>query len=417
MNDEVRLNHFFSVLREKRKAFADNYAYFSPQLAPRFNSFKFISPDEMKLSEILAMLLNPQCDHAQDDLFLKLFFSEIFSETDINYPNNACNIKVGCEVYTDRLDTQSRRIDIEVNFDDCFGLAIENKPWAFDQIQQLSDYAKQMQYKFGKDWCLIYLSGNDSNPSENSATPALLKTWEENNQYKKINFGQIVDWLKKCEAQCQADHVRHFLRDFIGYCKNEFLGEIDMVDANLVKGFALLNSENLELALVVGQQMISIKEALLNKFLQDLNTEVKDSLAGWKFEYPNNFGYWSKHLPIKFYKPEWKNYYLAIEFDKNECIQFFQCIRTKDDKTPDLPDDTLKRLNNALNKTGYKSLPMWPWYCYFSSPYYDWRKNIEPWLEIHSGKLSGKVIAEIKKLVEASEEIIDIAEKSLNSCQ
>ena len=62
MNDEARLNHFFSVLREKRKAYADNYAFFAPQLAPRFNSFKFIRPDEMKLSEILATLLNPHGD-------------------------------------------------------------------------------------------------------------------------------------------------------------------------------------------------------------------------------------------------------------------------------------------------------------------------------------------------------------------
>ena len=75
MNDQIRLNHFFSVLSEKRKAFADNYAYFAPKLAPLFNSFKFIRPDELKLSEILAMLLNPNVDHAQADLFLELFFS------------------------------------------------------------------------------------------------------------------------------------------------------------------------------------------------------------------------------------------------------------------------------------------------------------------------------------------------------
>jgi hypothetical protein len=90
MNGEARLNHFFSVLREKRKAFAENYAYFATQLAPRFNSFNFICPDEMKLSKILAMLLNPEGDHAQGDLFLKLFFAEI----DIKYPNDTTNVKV-----------------------------------------------------------------------------------------------------------------------------------------------------------------------------------------------------------------------------------------------------------------------------------------------------------------------------------
>ena len=148
-----------------------------------------------------------------------------------------------------------------------------------------------MQLKFGKNWCLIYLSENDSNPSEYSATSAQLGTWEKNNQYKKINFGQIVEWIKNCEAKCQADHVRHFLRDFIGYCKNEFLGETDMVDANLIKDFAL-KSDNLELALVVGQQMTAIKEALLKKFVTDLDAKFKISLPAWKFE-PAHNGYLS----------------------------------------------------------------------------------------------------------------------------
>lgn len=69
MIDEVQLKHFFSVLRAKREAFAENYAYFAPQLAPRFNCFDFIQPDEMMLSKILATLLNPQENHAQGEFF------------------------------------------------------------------------------------------------------------------------------------------------------------------------------------------------------------------------------------------------------------------------------------------------------------------------------------------------------------
>ncbi len=376
MNDEAHLYHFFSVLREKRKAFVDNYAFFAPKLAPLFNSFQFIRPDEMKLSEILATLLNPQGNHAQGDIFLKLFFSTI----DIDYPNYTNNIKVRCEVSTDWLENKSRRIDIAVTFGDHFGIAIENKPWASDQFQQLSDYAKQMQNKFGENWCLIYLSGYNSNPSENSISPAQLETLEENNQYKKINFGQIVEWLKNCEAQCQADHVRHFLRDFIGYCENEFLGEIDMVDANLIKDFAL-KSENLELALVVGQQMTAIKEELLKKFVTDLEAQFKVALPDWEFKLDKNFSYWScKWKPIKFHKPEWKSYYLAIGFEQNQCNGLIFGIRKEDDKIPDLPADTLKNLNEKLKKPGLKS-PMWPWYFNLPPPYFEWWNNIEPWLD------------------------------------
>lgn len=172
MGDELRLNHFFTILRERRKAFVENYAYFAPKLAPRFNLFDFIRPDEMRLSEILAMLLNPNGDHAQDDLFLQLFFSVI----EIPLPADWENIETGCEISTSLIESSSRRIDIEINFNNRFGLAIENKPWAPDQKGQLSDYARQMERKYGEDrWCLVYLTGRDSSPNENSATSAQLK--------------------------------------------------------------------------------------------------------------------------------------------------------------------------------------------------------------------------------------------------
>jgi hypothetical protein len=122
-----KLALFFSTLAEKRKAFKENYAYFAPQLAPRFNSCNFINPGETKLSEILAMLLNPKGDHAQCELFLKLFFAEI----GVDYPNHKSKIEVKCEALTDKIDNSLRRIDILVAFDDKkFGLAIENKPRA-----------------------------------------------------------------------------------------------------------------------------------------------------------------------------------------------------------------------------------------------------------------------------------------------
>lgn len=402
MSDEARLNHFFSVLREKHNAFADNYAFFSPKLAPRFNSFKFIRPDEMKLSEILAMLLNPQGDHAQGDIYLRLFFAEI----DLTYPNYKGNIKIGCEVSTDRIENKSRRIDIEINFGDQFGLAIENKPWTYDQFQQLSDYAKQMQNKFGENWCLIYLSGYDSNPSEDSASPAQIETWEENSQYKQINFGHIVEWLKKCEAQCQADHVRHFLRDFIGYCKNEFLGETDMVDANLIKDFAL-KSENLELTLAIGQQMTAIKNELFDKFLKDLKTEFEAVYLGWEFICED----FSKQRTIKFRKPEWDNYAIAIEFG----AEYSYCdlgIRKKDSTIRDLSVDMLQKLDKQLSKP-WSTNTVWPRWYRLPSPYSNWKISVEPWLNIPSRDTTRIVLEKIVELALVSSAIIDEAELAI----
>jgi PD-(D/E)XK nuclease superfamily len=410
MNDQYRLYHFFSVLREKRRAFAENYNYFAPKLAPRFNSFAFIRPDEMKLSEILAALLNPNHSHAQGETFLKLFFAEL----GISYPQHCSNIKVDCEVSTKLIENNYRRIDIVVNFDDKYGLAIENKPWASDQYQQLSDYAKEMKNKFGDNsWSLVYLSGSSSNPNENSISHEQLEELESKGYFKGSHFGQLVEWLKKCEAQCQADHVRHFLRDFVAYCENEFLEGTNMIDANLVKDFALQQGENLELALAVGQQIISIKEVLLNAFMKDLKNQLAISLPSWELKYKKDFNYRSsKWSSIRFYKPEWKNYSLAIEFQKDHCDGLVWGIRKNDAKIANLPEITLKELEEKLKERGRKS-SQWPWYCYFSSPYCDWSRDSEPWLEIQSGK-QASIMQKIKLLADAYTDVIDAAEKSMS---
>jgi hypothetical protein len=408
MSDELRLNHFFTILRERRKAFAENYDYFAPKLAPRFNLFDFIRPDEMRLSEILATLLNPNGDHAQGDLFLKLFFSVI----DIPLPVDWENIETGCEILTSLIENSSRRIDIEINFNNRFGLAIENKPWAPDQKGQLSDYARQMERKYGEDrWCLVYLSGNDSNPNGNSASSAQLQAWAEKNQYQQINFGQIVLWLTQCEAQCQSDAVRHFLRDFIGYCKRTFLGESDVVDANLVKEFAL-KKENLELALVVGQQMVGIKEELLRKLISDLKTQSNVALPAWDFRPDEDFNYWTRRKPLQFQKSSWTNYALAIRFDKTQCIGLYWGILRKNPKVRDLPEGTQKYLNDKLKKPGFIN-PWCSWGCSFNSPYFDWFKNIEPWIDIQSGEMAKMIVKEIAELAGIAADIIDEAERQI----
>ncbi|MDP1993958.1 MAG: hypothetical protein Q8K40_01795, partial [Ignavibacteria bacterium] len=209
--------------------------------------------------------------------------------------------------------------------------------------------------------------------------------------------------------------IIQILRDFIGYCKNEFLGETDMVDAGLIKDFALKDAENVELALVIGQQMIAIKEELLKKFVTDLEARFKEALPDWEFNLHKDFSYWSsKWKRIKFCKPGWKNDSLAIEFNANQCAELCWGICKEDEKIPDLPEDTLKKLNDTLKNSGLFDSPQWwPWYCGFSEPYYDWWKNIEPWVAIQSGEMAKIVVDKIVELAKASEAIIDEAERKI----
>jgi len=405
--DEQRLQQFFNELKAKREAFAENYKYFAPQLAPQFNCFDFIDSDENKLSEIIAHLLNPQTTHAQNDLFLRLFFKEI----EIKYPDCNQKVTVNCEVVTHSIKNNQRRIDILVNFEkDCFGLAIENKPWAGDQEKQLSDYNEHLDKVYKDKYCLIYLSGNNSDPSENSITETERKGLEQKNHYKKINFSDIVSWLEQCEKESKSDHVKHFLRDFIAYCQKTFLGATNMIDKEMVNR---LIKDNIELALTIEKQMLSVKESLLNDFANSLQKNFEDKYKdkGWVCVIEEKFSsLFERYRGIDFYKSGWNKYRLRFHFERTRCAEFIWGIAKKDDKIPDINLD-IKKLNKNLNESGKKS-DYWPWWCYFQEPYKNWDINAEPWVGIKTGETVTFVMEKITKLIEVAADFIDQVEEA-----
>jgi len=396
--DKQRLQQFFNELKAKREAFAENYKYFAPQLAPQFNCFDFIDSDENKLSEIIAHLLNPQTTHAQNDLFLRLFFKEI----EIKYPDCNQKVTVNCEVVTHSIKNNQRRIDILVDFEkDCFGLAIENKPWAGDQEKQLSDYNEHLNNIYGNKYCLIYLSGNDSDPSENSITKTEREQLEKSNHYKKINFSDIVSWLKQCEKESKSDHVKHFLRDFIAYCQKTFLGETNMIDKDVIKKTILENNNNMGLAFEIAQQIPIIRKELLEKFRGDLENKFTEKYPDWIFEYHKDF-YFTYDKNFYFYKKNWQAYQLGIGHDSGG---FYFGIFHRNGKIKEKsPTEEIKNLG-TLKESNY-----W-WWFYFDTPYRYWGTSIEPWVGIKTGE-TVKVVMDkkITKLIYEAEGFIDQAE-------
>ena len=60
------------TVSERQRGFAQARRLYSDRLAPEFNPFDFIAPNEIKLSRILAWLLNPKEKHGQGARFLRL---------------------------------------------------------------------------------------------------------------------------------------------------------------------------------------------------------------------------------------------------------------------------------------------------------------------------------------------------------
>lgn len=373
--DEIQLRRFFDVLRERKNSFEENYQYFAPQLAPRFNVFYFIRPDEMKLSEIMAALLNPRPNpvlppHEQGDLFLRLFFEQLNT---VSYPPSQGSVIVSCETVTDAIANSSRRIDIQVEFGDGdYCLAIENKPWAVDQQNQLADYGENLQRKY-KKWLLVYLHGNGETASEFTLPADTKKLWLDQNNFKEIDFDFVVKWLIECEAQARSDRVRSFLRDFIAYCEEEFMGVNKMADSQLIKRYAL-QKENIKLALEIAQQHDGIKKELYKKFESAMRTTALRLLPEWLIDWPNSIT--TAPATIRFQKSNWKKYSLAMEFGSIYCDNLYYGIAKQNKEYEDIPE-----IRQKFEGSGTPEI-WWPWWRRVAEPYRNWRNDTQPWIDI-----------------------------------
>jgi len=214
-------HHFVSLLKKKREN--DRFE------ASDFNVFDYIQPNELKLSRIIADLLNPKDTHGQQITFLTAFVEAMMEgapkplqETLIKLQdaiqNNICAIRVKTEQKT-LLDKRS--MDIWVDLDGKNGIVIENKPWANDQKEQLKDYAKDAKKRFPDGWVLIYLHGGGKAADE--YTLPNKEDLKRSGNYLDADYAYfLIRWLNNCLNHAKAEKVCVFLREFISYVEEEF---------------------------------------------------------------------------------------------------------------------------------------------------------------------------------------------------
>ncbi len=179
--------------------------------ASGFNVFYLIEPDENKLSDVLALLLDPKGVHGQGDLFLRLLIEQLDAGLSTQHTKNAT---VRREAPA-QIEEYRRRIDVLVSADDMM-VAIENKVDAAEQPEQVRDYLKYLRSHSVRN-TLIYLTPNGRPPES-------LK--EEVDQEKASNrlrcwcYGsELRAWLEECRKQCEAPRICEFISDFIQYIR------------------------------------------------------------------------------------------------------------------------------------------------------------------------------------------------------
>jgi PD-(D/E)XK nuclease superfamily len=220
--EQPELQQFFTNIRSRVQEAEEKQRRIDRKLATKFNVFKLIQPDENKLSDILADLLNPKGSHGQGDLFLRLLFEKLDWKPPINLNDIAV---VQREALTDRIFNHRRRIDVFV--DAGVLLAIENKVDSRELSDQVKDYLEHLdQCSRGQTLptALIYLTPNGRHPeSIPTATISELRLsgklhcWSYQKEFR--------DWIETCREACEAERIQNFLSDFIAFIESDMKRE------------------------------------------------------------------------------------------------------------------------------------------------------------------------------------------------
>lgn len=186
------------------------------EITPNFNLVNLISPKELQLSKIIAEFLNPNGSHEQGDLFLKTFIKKFYKKIKFPYRNITVQLEVAEHV--------EGQIDIIIDFDNKFGIAIENKPFAEDQDKQIMRYVEYLETKYSNNYLMIYLSSLGQKPSNKSISQREIK--RIGSKFSILSYLNIKDWLKDCSETIELKkslRLNNLVKELIEYINLEFL--------------------------------------------------------------------------------------------------------------------------------------------------------------------------------------------------
>ena len=237
---------------------------YQAELAPDFSLMDWLKNDELALSRYLRFLLSPDETHGQSSLFLKGFLSLIEKsghDSPITTGGSHHKVRVDYEVTIEN----RRKIDLLMTSSEGF-IAIENKPWAADQENQLRDYALWLN-KRERPWKLIYLCNQD--PGEWTLpdnTPEALKQ-----HIITISWHEVVKWLNECLLHVRAGTVKIFVESLIKYINQSINGEFIMDNSRELSEIIRKDSYSIESAFMIFNQMNEVRNDLFKGFISDLN--------------------------------------------------------------------------------------------------------------------------------------------------
>ena len=422
------LERFFNELSPRLDAARTVECELDRRLAPKFNAFDYLQPDELRLSKLIADLLNPKGPHGQGDLFLCRFL-DLLSTEGFDCGGDLRNSRVVTEIEIEN----RRRLDIVVHTDRCC-LAIENKPYAADQPDQIKDYLAWLP---GRDDLLLYLTPQGEPPSEDSMQSADLQdeagkslrimpyhrrakdAWDDD--FKRTGFG-LTDWLRECRAHCDVERLRWFLREAETYCKRKFGGSaMTTGEHKIVKDFVLADDRNWTTALAVNDAVGKINANVRERFLQTIAGRLKTELG---YTSDSNYSATAWNSWLRAYLPQWREYQNAKPPWSRTCLAMEADARGNDwyigiwspVHKPDMSADDRKRrqqieerLAQKSKKTGREN-EWWPLRESVDERYRHWDSLVPAMhreLQQDGGEITDYFVGKFKEIAEFAIPVLD----------
>ncbi len=220
LNNSQKLERFFNELSFRYRIAKEVKEYTDRFLASDFNLIGIFSPDEVRISGILAEILNPKGKHGQKELFLKEFIETLKGLVSNSETLRGLENLTSAKVLTE-YSTPYGRLDILIEFPNSVAIAIENKPWTGEQPEQLQRYANFLERTYNGKYLLVFLTGTKREAT--SIGKRLKNKLKEEGKFLETSYGELLKpWLLKCAKECEADKVRWFLKDFVSWIEENF---------------------------------------------------------------------------------------------------------------------------------------------------------------------------------------------------
>jgi PD-(D/E)XK nuclease superfamily len=171
-----------------------------------------ISKNEIRHSNFLSWLLDPNESHKLGDIFLKRFLREVFSSDKFD---DIDQVDVeGLNLNKVEIQREWKNIDVLIKLEDVI-VCIENKVLSSEHSNQLSRYKKIIESEFpNHKQTFVYL-----NPDGESSI-------EESENYYPISYEFVVDTLMRIISvygESLNNQVKNYIKDYITIIKRELM--------------------------------------------------------------------------------------------------------------------------------------------------------------------------------------------------